>query len=322
MHSTLRSESVPWGTPKGVTGRSRDTYSTQRISNLEHNLKTSASVRYRTYTKVTSHYKKQPSESNLHESVFPPKNNIQNLPESVFPPKKQPTESTWKCLPTQKKQSTESTRKCPPPQEKTTTWLIEKTYICCQFLKQVTVQTHRFFNFSSMSYILFYITSRRAARSRGGVSCWCWWGGPAASSSAWMRACREGRRLPSPSFSPAMKRRDQRMLTMVVSVPAPNKSACHTGSRIEKDCEWHLACGWDLAEWLERLTANAVSSQLSWVRSQLPPTQWNLRGGWWSSVEYRTQKRKNEKKIPLKNHGAVFCVWCEHENAHYKFPCK
>jgi hypothetical protein len=121
-----------------------------------------------------------------------------------------------------------------------------------------------------------------------------------------MRACREGRRLPSPSFSPAMKRRDQRMLTMVVSVPAPNKSACHTGSRIEKDCEWHLACGWDLAEWLERLTANAVSSQLSWVRSQLPPTQWNLRGGWWSSVEYRTQKRKNEKKSPLKTTEPYF----------------
>ncbi len=83
----------------------------------------------------------------------------------------------------------------------------------------------------------FLCTSRRAARSRGGVSCcWYWWGGPAASSSAWMRACREGRLLPSPSFRPAMKRRDQRMLTMVVSVPAPNKSACHTGSRIEKDC--------------------------------------------------------------------------------------
>ncbi len=30
-------------------------------------------------------------------------------------------------------------------------------------------------------------------------------------------------------------------------------------------------------------------SQLSWVRSQPPPTQWNLRGGGiWSSVEYRT----------------------------------
>ncbi len=36
-------------------------------------------------------------------------------------------------------------------------------------------------------------------------------------------------------------------------------------------------------------------SQQSWVRSQDPPTQWNLRGGRRSSVEYSTQKKKNPK---------------------------
>jgi len=38
----------------------------------------------------------------------------------------------------------------------------------------------------------------------------------------------------------------------------------------------------------------------SWVQSQHPPTQWNLRGGRWSSVEQRTLKEKIPKKSPLK----------------------
>jgi hypothetical protein len=33
-------------------------------------------------------------------------------------------------------------------------------------------------------------------------------------------------------------------------------------------------------------------AQQSWVRSQHPPTQWNLRGGRWSSVEYRMWKKR------------------------------
>ncbi len=38
--------------------------------------------------------------------------------------------------------------------------------------------------------------------------------------------------------------------------------------------------------------------QRSWVRSQHPSAQWNLRGGRWSSVEYSTKKNppKNIKK--------------------------
>ncbi len=38
--------------------------------------------------------------------------------------------------------------------------------------------------------------------------------------------------------------------------------------------------------------------QQSWVRSQHPPTQWNLRGGRCSSVEYSTEKKKNQKNPP------------------------
>ncbi len=41
-----------------------------------------------------------------------------------------------------------------------------------------------------------------------------------------------------------------------------------------------------------------AKSQQSWVRSQNPPTQWNLRGGRWSSVEYSTWK-KNPKILLL-----------------------
>ncbi len=47
-------------------------------------------------------------------------------------------------------------------------------------------------------------------------------------------------------------------------------------------------CGWHLAEWLERLTANTGRHAQYWVQSQHPQTQWNLRGGKWSSVEYST----------------------------------
>ncbi len=39
--------------------------------------------------------------------------------------------------------------------------------------------------------------------------------------------------------------------------------------------------------------------QRSWVRSQHPPAQWNLRGGRWSSAEYCTNKKR--KKNPPKN---------------------
>jgi hypothetical protein len=39
-------------------------------------------------------------------------------------------------------------------------------------------------------------------------------------------------------------------------------------------------------------------AQQSWVRSKHPPTQWNLRGGRWISVEYTDKK---EKKIFLIN---------------------
>jgi hypothetical protein len=59
---------------------------------------------------------------------------------------------------------------------------------------------------------------------------------------------------------------------------------------------WDLAdcSGWDLAEWLERLTANA-KAQLSWVRSQHPPdTVESERGGKW-----RNLKRKYPKKSPF-----------------------
>ncbi len=38
-----------------------------------------------------------------------------------------------------------------------------------------------------------------------------------------------------------------------------------------------------------------TKSQHSWVRSQHPLTQWNLRGGRWSSVEYSKLKKKIQK---------------------------
>ncbi len=42
-----------------------------------------------------------------------------------------------------------------------------------------------------------------------------------------------------------------------------------------------------------------------WIRSQHPPTQWNLRGGRWSSVEYSTQNKKIPK-IPLLTFAAGY----------------
>ncbi len=37
--------------------------------------------------------------------------------------------------------------------------------------------------------------------------------------------------------------------------------------------------------------------QRSWVRSQHPSAQWNLRGSRWNSAEYCTNKKKSPKKI-------------------------
>jgi hypothetical protein len=53
-----------------------------------------------------------------------------------------------------------------------------------------------------------------------------------------------------------------------------------------------LFCGRDLAEWLERLTANSeVVTVLGSIFSS--STHWNLRGGRLSSVVYTTVHRKN-----------------------------
>ncbi len=54
--------------------------------------------------------------------------------------------------------------------------------------------------------------------------------------------------------------------------------------------------------------------QRSWVRSQHPSAQRNLRGGRWSSVEYSTKKKlKNSPpKIFLKNNKTF---WCDQELA-------
>ncbi len=40
--------------------------------------------------------------------------------------------------------------------------------------------------------------------------------------------------------------------------------------------------------------------QRSWVRSQHPSAQWNLRGGRWSSVDYTVVRKKNKKSPPPK----------------------
>ncbi len=51
--------------------------------------------------------------------------------------------------------------------------------------------------------------------------------------------------------------------------------------------------------------------QRSWVRSQHPSAQWNLRGGRWSSVEYSTKKKlKNPPKyIKQKNKKETDLKW-------------
>ncbi len=48
--------------------------------------------------------------------------------------------------------------------------------------------------------------------------------------------------------------------------------------------------------------------QRSWVRSQHPSAQWNLRGGRWSSAEYST---KNKKNSPQKIYWCYLC-WQHH----------
>ncbi len=79
-----------------------------------------------------------------------------------------------------------------------------------------------------------------------------------------------------------------------------------------------MYCGWDLAEYwmrscLVRMRSGRVRMrysrvfrtsslsvpklQQSWVQSQHPPTQWNLSGGKWSSVEQRTWEEKIYLKI-------------------------
>ncbi len=144
---------VPWGQRGYREGRPRvwlvvagTPIVHKENNNLEHNLKTSASARYRTYTKVTFHPNKQPTESTTKVSSHPKLNKLQNLHESVFPShaiKYNPSIYTkMSALPThytklsshsknnlqnlnesvfplKKKQSTESTRKCLPPKKTT-----------------------------------------------------------------------------------------------------------------------------------------------------------------------------------------------------------
>ncbi len=45
--------------------------------------------------------------------------------------------------------------------------------------------------------------------------------------------------------------------------------------------------------------------QQYWVRSQHPLTQWNLRGGRWSSVEYSTKLPFNNYLFPVGNTGSL-----------------
>ncbi len=62
-------------------------------------------------------------------------------------------------------------------------------------------------------------------------------------------------------------------------------------------CWWDLASlGWDLAEWF-CVWLPMHQLQRSWLRTQHPSAQWNLRGGRWSNAEYCTNKKK---KIPQK----------------------
>ncbi len=48
----------------------------------------------------------------------------------------------------------------------------------------------------------------------------------------------------------------------------------------------------------------------SLVRSQHPSARWNLRGGRWSSVEYRTKKNnKKIKKIKIWENYLLYCIY-------------
>ncbi len=65
-------------------------------------------------------------------------------------------------------------------------------------------------------------------------------------------------------------------------------------------------CGWDLVVRASDCQCRSRNSPGTWVRSQHPPTQWNLRGGRWSSVEYSTKRKI--KKIPLFKKYIPLCV--------------
>ncbi len=52
-------------------------------------------------------------------------------------------------------------------------------------------------------------------------------------------------------------------------------------------------------------------SQQSWVRSQNPPTQWNLRGCRWSVVEKPIRKEKNPNKSPPLKNIFLSCIPCK-----------
>ncbi len=57
--------------------------------------------------------------------------------------------------------------------------------------------------------------------------------------------------------------------------------------------------------------------QRSWVRSQHPSAQWNLRGGSWSSAEYCTnKKKKSPQKILQKKR---FKIYCKHDQSLFLF---
>ncbi len=49
--------------------------------------------------------------------------------------------------------------------------------------------------------------------------------------------------------------------------------------------------------------------QRSWVRSQHPLTEWNLRGGWWSSVEYSTKKYLKNPPPQKKTTTRFYIFW-------------
>jgi hypothetical protein len=93
----------------------------------------------------------------------------------------------------------------------------------------------------------------------------------------------------------------------------------HSAKSHPHSAGWDLAeCGWYLADLWMRFSrvwmrfcrvVRASDSQCPivatvLVRSQHPPTQWNLRGGRWNSVEYTTLK--NQKKTFKQNVFLLF----------------